>query len=991
MRILFLLTLFFVQFSLLAQSHLDKISPLLFEKIMEEPDKVLPVYVLLEDQVDILGLHKDLNDRKASLEERTYTVITTLQTKANQTQGSLLELLNHAEKVEQGSVKRYWITNVIQANIHASYIEELSRRADIGKLEYIEIKTLGDFKRRAVSPPSPNGSEPGLIAINAHKLWAMGYTGYGTRSFTIDSGVDRNHAALSGNYHGLYVGNDQAYTGQNPSGPTDCEGHGTSVTGCIAGLNRNNNDTIGVAFNATWMAGDHNNLVDNCPDAGLNGLGNFQWAMNPDNNASTTDDMPCVINNSWGSPNGCGNNSAESNAQNALEAAGVAVVWSAGNEGPGNNTTTFYADINTSLVVSFSVGAVNGNSGSLPIAGFSSRGPSSCGGSGALLIKPEVVAPGVNVRTANTGGSYTNIDGTSFSAPYVSGAILLLKEAFPNLTGEEIKFALYNSATDLGAPGEENTYGNGIINLEAAFEYLVNEGNTPVDPFVENDVLLVNLETDFRNCNGNIDASITFENAGTNNLSSLTVQYFLINSLGGIVEQGNFPWTGNLAPSERTDFMMPSISGPDGAYDFVVILNNPNGTTDTRPLNNRRANSILLSAADPLEIELIGGVQPCSGSNAILFVDFEDGEVNWYLDNNSNDPAGTGNYFEAPPLPIDFTYYADVNINGEAGIPDISSAPSNISSQSSGGLRFDAFTDFTLKSVKVFYDAPGIRLIQLRDGSNNTLSTKTVNLPAGLSEFVVSLDFDIDAGSGYVLVLGAGGTLYESTETNYPYAASGVMSITGTTDVPNPTEKYYFFYDWKICSSGYVCGRASFEVDVQNGGDDPEAQFTPSTLNGAVNIPINFSNESNNAVSYVWDFGDGNTSTDESPSYAYTDPGDYIVVLSAIDDTGCSDAAFIEITVDLELGTANDLLADNLAVFPNPATNEVFIKFDFPTARNVEWYLTDVLGRQVSDKSQQAVQTDQIRYDLENHTDGLYYFIFHINGQKIARKIIILK
>ena len=44
------------------------------------------------------------------------------------------------------------------------------------------------------------------------------------------------------------------------------------------------------------------------------------------------------------------------------------------------------------------------------------------------------------------------------AAPHVSGAVLLLKEAFPYLPGEEIMKALYYSAIDLGPPGEDNLY-----------------------------------------------------------------------------------------------------------------------------------------------------------------------------------------------------------------------------------------------------------------------------------------------------------------------------------------------------------------------------------------------------------------------------------------------------------------------------------------------------------------------------------------------------
>lgn len=56
---------------------------------------------------------------------------------------------------------------------------------------------------------------------------------------------------------------------------------------------------------------------------------------------------------------------------------------------------------------------------------------------------------------------------------HVSGAILLLKEAYPYLSGKELKLALYHSARDLGVPGEDNKFGMGIINVYDAYLYLL--------------------------------------------------------------------------------------------------------------------------------------------------------------------------------------------------------------------------------------------------------------------------------------------------------------------------------------------------------------------------------------------------------------------------------------------------------------------------------------------------------------------------------------
>jgi bacillopeptidase F len=79
------------------------------------------------------------------------------------------------------------------------------------------------------------------------------------------------------------------------------------------------------------------------------------------------------------------------------------------------------------------------------------------------------------------------------AAPHVSGAVLLLREAFPDLTGEEILLAIYNSAIDLGEEGEDNTYGMGFVNVKAAYD-LLSESHTPTPPAVlSTDIELVRI------------------------------------------------------------------------------------------------------------------------------------------------------------------------------------------------------------------------------------------------------------------------------------------------------------------------------------------------------------------------------------------------------------------------------------------------------------------------------------------------------------------
>jgi hypothetical protein len=75
-------------------------------------------------------------------------------------------------------------------------------------------------------------------------------------------------------------------------------------------------------------------------------------------------------------------------------------------------------------------------------------------------------------------GSYTGIDGTSFSAPHVAGAMALLLSAFPGMTVSELEAALSASATDLGAKGPDNAYGRGLIDVVKGYSYLKSNTST---------------------------------------------------------------------------------------------------------------------------------------------------------------------------------------------------------------------------------------------------------------------------------------------------------------------------------------------------------------------------------------------------------------------------------------------------------------------------------------------------------------------------------
>jgi len=600
-----LLLLLLLPWCAIAQN--SNIDPDLVQRMTAAPEAYQEVILQLADYVDTRAMLAAFEAENTPLAERSYQVITQLQAKAAATQPAVLDRLQQLAGADASSIYPVWIVNAIYVRANAAAILRMADWPEVGELLWNAPVEMILPVSREVAAAGPNGKEPGLSAIKAPFMWNLGYTGYGRKALVIDTGNDAEHPAMIDNFWGHQVPVQQAWNGSKE--PEDCAEHGTHVTGTVCGLDRRTNDTIGVAFNAHWMGGPMQFPVGS--DLGCSksfdqtvfaNTATMQWAINPDGNAATTADQPDVINCSWrAGPFACGNTQAI-NVLNAVEAAGIAVVWAQGNEGPAAGTVSSGAAMNMDLVNTFAVGAVNGANPNFPIADFSSRGPSPCGGSGPLLIKPEVSAPGVAVRSAVPGTGYQSFNGTSMAAPHASGAIVLLREAFPYLSGIQLKLALYNSAVDLGTPGEDNAYGRGIIDLEAAYNYLLGQGNTPVPPVsAERDVLVIDVQVQGK-CKGPVEAAVTFENASAQTITSLQIRY----GLEGTALQ-TFNWTGTLVSNAFTTVTLPGLSGiTPGDRIFVVELQNPNGQPDPRPLNNRFKRSFTMANEDyPTGIVLV--------------------------------------------------------------------------------------------------------------------------------------------------------------------------------------------------------------------------------------------------------------------------------------------------------------------------------------------------------------------------------------------------
>ncbi|MCB0193302.1 MAG: S8 family serine peptidase [Anaerolineae bacterium] len=443
-----------------------KIDPQLLKQILTSPDRTAPFIVHMQVQADPAAAVAQAKSRSGSQKELTElekrkAVVDTLQQTARNTQGGVLQVLNVSKtrSLPTTKVKPLWIVNAVAANGSLETILELAARPDV-KMVRLDKTTKIDnpvgeenfataMDDNAQSPLATT-SEWGVQKIRADVVHsALNIDGTGVTVANIDTGVDGYHPALLANYRGykgsgklpIHLGNWYDSTGEGTAYPVDTNGHGTHTMGTIAGGNG-----VGVSPGAQWIAVRAFDSSGGALDSWIHDA--FQWIIAPNGDPTLA---PDVVNNSWSNDNGL---VTEFQADiQALNTAGIFLVFSAGNNGPDSETVGSPA----SLDGAFAVGATDIND---EVALFSSRGPSPWG-----KTKPEVSAPGKDILSTLPGGVYGTFSGTSMSAPHVSGLVALLLQAKPSLGSNlnSIATTLKSTSVPLGNNPPNNNYGWGRV------------------------------------------------------------------------------------------------------------------------------------------------------------------------------------------------------------------------------------------------------------------------------------------------------------------------------------------------------------------------------------------------------------------------------------------------------------------------------------------------------------------------------------------------
>jgi subtilisin family serine protease len=286
----------------------------------------------------------------------------------------------------------------------------------------------------------------GLGLAKVITAYQAGATGRGVTAAVIDSGVDPSSAEFAGRISPA----SQDLSGSRGIG--DEGGHGTAVSAVLLAA-KNDSGIHGVAFDATLLS-----LRTDTPGS-CNTNGDCSHS---DNAIARALDVAIaqgakVANLSLG---GSGANTTLRAAIGRATAAGMVIVMSAGNDGAASPSAL--ALVATDASARGQIIVAGAHDPSRAISSFSNRAGQTAG--------VFVTALGEGVRSFDENGTPLVYSGTSFSAPFVSGAVALLAQAFPNLTGAQIVQLLLESADDLGEAGTDPVYGRGALNIGRAFQ-----------------------------------------------------------------------------------------------------------------------------------------------------------------------------------------------------------------------------------------------------------------------------------------------------------------------------------------------------------------------------------------------------------------------------------------------------------------------------------------------------------------------------------------
>jgi hypothetical protein len=258
-----------------------------------------------------------------------------------------------------------------------------------------------------------------------------------------------------------------------------------------------------------------------------------------------------------------------------------------------------------------------------------------------------------------------------------------------------------------------------------------------------------------------------------------------------------------------------------------------------------------------------------------------------------------------------------------------------------------------------------------------------LNIDTG--EQTITLDFDLLAGEDYQLAASANSGLYKGRLTwmsvfDYPYEIENLISIKDSDSGVgwgSSQQVYPYFYNWKIKASECVTERTPVFAII---GDGIESDITYE-IDG---LTVAFDNNSLYYTYLLWNFDDGSSSTEVSPTHVFSSPGAYNVTLIMSSD--CYEIVHV-IHIDLLNSLAENIQKNAWQVYPNPANETiVFELLDKTEYKYVE--LVDITGNVIYKEN---IQSKEITWSVDKHQTGMYFVRFVRKDGKVEHHKIMIK
>jgi hypothetical protein len=213
----------------------------------------------------------------------------------------------------------------------------------------------------------------------------------------------------------------------------------------------------------------------------------------------------------------------------------------------------------------------------------------------------------------------------------------------------------------------------------------------------------------------------------------------------------------------------------------------------------------------------------------------------------------------------------------------------------------------------------------------------------------------------------------------FPYEIPGLLSIRTSNAPVDPLDNYYFFYDWEVREP--ACISAAQPVLVTISQKSLAAGFTYNQVNSA----FDFMDKTPGAISWIWDFGDGNSSLLQNPTHRFAAIGSYSVTLAATDSV-CQALVTETVFADIAAGIGPKGLENTWAIFPNPGNGRV--SFLFPLGGKTI-AVFDFTGKMVQEK--EFGETTAGELEMEDLPAGAYFFRLEMEEGVSVKKYLLVR